>query len=82
MRDIGGIPMTWPGKLPTETDPLMTQSLRTDFPTSIERQVVDGGVAEGRPAPGDVAAVGWLVGIVLAIMLLVALALNWGRLFP
>lgn len=68
---------------PTETDPLMSQSTRRDFPASLERIVVDGGVAEGRPeSPGlpgmvNLSTVALLALTVLVVILLVALAMGW-----
>ncbi len=67
---------------PTETDPLMTQSQRTDFPPELERQVVDGGVKEGRPEIGAGIGLLWLLAILIAFLLIVGLAVNWSRLFP
>ncbi len=74
--------MTFPGKLPTETDPLMTQSLRTDFPAGLERQVIDGGVAEGRPEAGDVGGVMWLLIIIFVVLIVAGFIVNWGLFFP
>lgn len=69
--------VTWPGKLPTETDPLMTQSLRTDFPASVEASVVD-----GRPEVGDPGAIVWILLIIFCFVIAAGLIANWGRFFP
>ncbi len=37
--------MSW--RNPAETDPLFLRSSRDDFPNSVERGVVDGGVRDG-----------------------------------
>ncbi len=74
--------VTWPGKLPAETDPLMMQSMRTDIPASLEAQVVDEGVAEGRPERGDVGGVVWLFVILFAILLVAGVIANWPAWFP
>lgn len=60
--------MSWT-KLPGETDPMMVQSLRTDFPAGVERQVIDGGVAEGRPESPFLPGLMWL-----ALLMIVGLA--------
>lgn len=67
---------------PSETDPLMARSQRRDFPYELEREVVDGGVREGRPESRYSIGLLWLLALVLAFMLVVGLVLNWGRLFP
>jgi hypothetical protein len=67
---------------PTETDPVLTQSQRTDFPAELERQVIDGGVREGRPETGDPTGLLWLLAIVIAFLVIVGLAVNWSRFFP
>lgn len=74
--------MAWPQKLPGETDPLMMQSMRTDIPASLERQVVDGAVAEGRPERGDVGGMMWLFALIVAILLVAGVIVNWHVLFP
>ncbi len=67
---------------PAETDPLMTQSQRGDFPRELEGQVVDGGVREGRPESAHVNDLVWLFVLVVAVLVIVGVAVNWGRLFP
>lgn len=67
---------------PTETDPLMTQSQRADFPPEVERHVIDGGVREGRPETEHAIGLLWLLALLVAFLLIVGLAVNWGRFFP
>ncbi len=67
---------------PTETDPLMTQSQRADFPPELERQVIDGGVREGRPETEHAIGLLWFLLLLMAFLLIVGLAVNWGRFFP
>lgn len=44
----------------------MTKSLRTDYPASMEREIIDGGVAEGRPETSQFPGLYWLVVILAA----------------
>lgn len=74
--------MTWGRKLPGETDPLLVQSMRTDFPASVEHQVVDGGVAEGRREPGDVGGLIWAFVLIFALLIVAAVIVNWHAFFP
>ncbi len=67
--------MVWPRSPPT-TDPLMTQSLRTDFSASMEREIIDGGVAEGRIETQQFPNLLWLV-LLLAIAGVGFLAYLW-----
>ncbi len=52
-------------RLPGGTDPLMVQSARTDFSPEVVRQVIDGGVAEGRPESPFFPGLIWLAMFVL-----------------
>lgn len=67
---------------PAENDPLMTQSQRTDFPRGLEREVVEGGVREGRLETSHGIGLVWLFVILIVILLVVGLAVNWGTIFP
>ncbi len=67
--------MAWTRR-PAETDPLMTQSMRTDFPPALERQVIDGGVAEGRSESALFPGLVWL-----ALFMIVGLAVLLGYLW-
>jgi len=60
----------------------MSQSMRTDFPPELERQVVDGGVRDGRPEAGDSMGLLWVLAFILGLAIVVGLAVNWGRFFP
>ena len=67
---------------PSETDPLLTQSQRDDFPAELERGVIDGGAREGRPESAHGIGLYWALLLVLVFALIVGLALNWSRFFP
>jgi hypothetical protein len=67
---------------PSETDPLLTQSQRTGFPAELERQVVDGGVREGRPETGHPIGLVWVFVFLIVFLVAVGLALNWRIFFP
>ena len=67
---------------PAENDPLMTQSQRTDFPAELERQVVDGGVREGRPETAHGIGLVWLFVLLVIFLLVVGVVVNWGTFFP
>ncbi len=56
--------MSWI-KLPGSTDPQMMQSMRTDFSADMERQVIDGGVAEGRPESPLFPGMVWLALLIM-----------------
>lgn len=61
---------------------MMTQSERGDFPPALERQIVDGGVKEGRPESTHINDLLWLFVLIVAILIIVGVAVNWGRFFP
>ena len=67
---------------PSETDPLMTQSQRKEFPAGMEREVVDGGVREGRPETAHLIGLPWLLFFVIVLLAVLGLALNWHTFFP
>ena len=67
---------------PSENDPLMTQGQRTDFPAELERQVVDGSVAEGRPETAHGIGLVWLFVFLVLFLLALGIALNWRTFFP
>jgi hypothetical protein len=65
--------MSW-NRNPAQTDPLLTQSMRDDFPVSMEREIVDGGVREGRMESPLFPGLVWLAGLMvvgLAALLIV-----------
>ncbi len=68
--------MAWT-RLPAKTDPLMTQSMRTDFPAPLERQIVDGGVREGRPETTQFPGMVSLVFLLVLGLAALGIALKW-----
>lgn len=58
--------MSW-NRNPAETDPLLLRSSRDDFPSSIERSVVDGGVRDGYAESPNWPGLVWIAMIGLAI---------------
>ena len=61
---------------------MLTQSQRTGFPAELERQVVDGGVREGRPETGHAIGLVWLFVFLVVFLVAVGLFLNWRIFFP
>ncbi len=60
--------MTWT-QPPGKTDPQMMQSMRDDFAPGLERQIIDGGVADGRSESRAFPGLVWL-----ALLMIVGLA--------
>jgi hypothetical protein len=59
------------------TDGNLTQSQRADFPESLERSVVDGGVREGRPETRYWPGFAYLVIGFIVLLLGVGLVIKW-----
>lgn len=71
--------MAW-NRNPTETDPLLVQSQRGDFPVAVERQLVDGGARGGRLETSDWPGMIALAAI-LSILFIGLLVFFWLRVY-
>ncbi len=64
-------------RTPPTTDPLMVRSLRDDFPAPMEREIIDGGVREGRPETTRFPGLVWLVVMLLGGLIALLVFLWW-----
>ncbi len=64
-------------RIPIPMEPLMAQALRTDFPASMEREIVDGAVRERHQESARLPGMAGLFFVLLLGLLAACLVVKW-----